>query len=132
MFDCNPVNTPMESGTKLSKFDIGEKIGLHFVHKSRRKSEVLDMYETKYSLCGWSSKSLHGRSYLHSLEGLQKSFTLIKRYDRPWTIFFSSKDFNLVGYYDSDYTGDVNDRKSTSNVMFFLGDCVISWSSNKQ
>ena len=70
MLGCNPVNTPMESGTKLSKFDIGEKIGLHSVHKSRRKSEVLDMYETKYSLCGWSSKSLHGSSYLHSLEGL--------------------------------------------------------------
>ncbi|PHT81325.1 hypothetical protein T459_14340 [Capsicum annuum] len=26
MFDCNPVNTPMESGTKLSKFDNGEKV----------------------------------------------------------------------------------------------------------
>ncbi|XP_070017547.1 uncharacterized mitochondrial protein AtMg00810-like [Nicotiana sylvestris] len=26
MLDCNPVNTPMESGTKLSKFDEGEKV----------------------------------------------------------------------------------------------------------
>ncbi|XP_070023045.1 uncharacterized mitochondrial protein AtMg00810-like [Nicotiana sylvestris] len=26
MLDCNPVNTPMESGTKLSKFDDGEKV----------------------------------------------------------------------------------------------------------
>lgn len=26
MFDCNPVNTPMERGTKLSKFDDGEEV----------------------------------------------------------------------------------------------------------
>lgn len=26
MFNCNSVNTPMESGTKLSKFDDGEKV----------------------------------------------------------------------------------------------------------
>jgi len=25
MFDCNPVNTPKESGMKLSKFEVGER-----------------------------------------------------------------------------------------------------------
>ena len=42
--------------------------------------------------------------------------------------YSSSDDFNLVGYCDSDYAGDVDDRKSTSGFVFFLGDCVISWS----
>lgn len=46
--------------------------------------------------------------------------------------YSSSNDFNLVGYCNSDYAGDVDDGKSTSGFVFFLGDCVISWSTKKQ
>ena len=46
--------------------------------------------------------------------------------------YSSSDDFNLVGYCDSDYVGDVDDRKNTSGFVFFLGDCVIYLSSKKQ
>jgi hypothetical protein len=38
----------------------------------------------------------------------------------------------LVGWTDSDYAGDLNDRKSTSGYVFMLGDSAISWSSKKQ
>jgi hypothetical protein len=38
----------------------------------------------------------------------------------------------LIGYTDSDLAGDVNDRKSTSGVVFFLGGSTITWSSQKQ
>jgi hypothetical protein len=38
----------------------------------------------------------------------------------------------LVGYSDSDYAGDTDDRKSTSGVVFFLGPSIITWSSQKQ
>ncbi|XP_070014192.1 secreted RxLR effector protein 161-like [Nicotiana sylvestris] len=44
----------------------------------------------------------------------------------------SSSDFNLVRFYDSDYGGDIDDRKSTTGFVFFLGDYVISWGSKKQ
>ncbi|WMV24270.1 hypothetical protein MTR67_017655 [Solanum verrucosum] len=48
-------------------------------------------------------------------------------------LFYSSSDyFSPMGYCDSDYAGDVDDRKSTSDFMCFLGDCVIYWSSKKQ
>ena len=44
MFDCNPVNTLTESGTKSSKFDDGEKVDFNFFfQKSHKKTEVLDM-----------------------------------------------------------------------------------------
>ena len=33
----------------------------------------------------------------------------------------------FVGYYDSDLTGDVDTSKSTTEMMFFLGDCLVSW-----
>jgi hypothetical protein len=38
----------------------------------------------------------------------------------------------LVGYSDSDLVGDVDGRKSSSALIFFLGDCLISWQSADQ
>jgi hypothetical protein len=45
----------------------------------------------------------------------------------------SAKGTNrITGYSDSDYGGDVDERKSTTGVIFFLGQMVISWLSQKQ
>jgi hypothetical protein len=41
-------------------------------------------------------------------------------------------NLRLVGWSDSDYAGDVDDRKSTSGFVFMLGSGAISWSSKKQ
>jgi len=38
----------------------------------------------------------------------------------------------VIGYSDSDWAGDIKDRKSTSGYAFILGNAAISWSSRKQ
>ena len=38
----------------------------------------------------------------------------------------------LVGYNDIDFAGDEQDQKSTSGQVFFLGDMLINWASQKQ
>jgi hypothetical protein len=38
----------------------------------------------------------------------------------------------LHGYSDSDLAGDLDSRKSTSGVLFFLGKSPISWQCTKQ
>jgi len=38
----------------------------------------------------------------------------------------------LTGFSDSDMAGDVDGRKSTSGILFFLDGCPISWQSQKQ
>ena len=45
-----------------------------------------------------------------------------------------SKDSNacLAGYSDADWTGSVDDRKSTSGGCFYLGNNLVSWMSKKQ
>ena len=38
----------------------------------------------------------------------------------------------LVGYSNSDMVGDVDDRKSTSGMIYFLSGSAICWQSTKQ
>ena len=47
---------------------------------------------------------------------------------------FYKRDGNgeLLAYTDSDYAGDVEDRKSTSGYVFILNSSAISWCSKKQ
>ncbi|XP_056692095.1 secreted RxLR effector protein 161-like [Spinacia oleracea] len=40
--------------------------------------------------------------------------------------------FDLKGYTDADYAGDLVNRKSTSGMVQFLGACAVSWASKKQ
>jgi hypothetical protein len=42
-----------------------------------------------------------------------------------------NKGFELIYYMDVDCDGSVNE-KSTSGISFFLGECLVSWSSRKQ
>jgi hypothetical protein len=46
---------------------------------------------------------------------------------------FYRKESNgeLMAYTDSDYAGDVDDRKSTSGYVFLLSEGAVSWSSKK-
>lgn len=51
---------------------------------------------------------------------------------RDLRIFYDRQKPYLVGFTNSDYAGDIDDRKSTSSYAFFLGNGVVSWSSKKQ
>ena len=42
------------------------------------------------------------------------------------------KDLNVIDYSNSDFAGDVKDRKSTLGQVFFLGGLPITWNSLKQ
>ena len=41
-------------------------------------------------------------------------------------------DLTLIAYSDANWVGCVDDRKGTSGMAFFLGGCLVSWSSKKQ
>jgi hypothetical protein len=46
--------------------------------------------------------------------------------------YTSSTNFNLVGYSDSDWGRDLDERKSTTGFVFFIGNTSFTWSSKKQ
>jgi hypothetical protein len=37
-----------------------------------------------------------------------------------------------MAYTDADWAGCIDDRRSTSGTVFYLGECLVSWLSNKQ
>ncbi|XP_058733686.1 secreted RxLR effector protein 161-like [Vicia villosa] len=48
-------------------------------------------------------------------------------------MFYSkTEDYKLTGYSDSDWCGDIYDRKSTSGYVFFMGNTAFTWLSRKQ
>ncbi|XP_058784688.1 secreted RxLR effector protein 161-like [Vicia villosa] len=48
-------------------------------------------------------------------------------------MFYSrAEDYKLMGYSDSDWYGDIDDRKSTSGYVFFMGNTTFTWLSRKQ
>ena len=40
--------------------------------------------------------------------------------------------FRVVGYADSSYAGDIDDRKSITEYCFFLGGAITTWCSKQQ
>jgi hypothetical protein len=54
---------------------------------------------------------------------------------RDWGLFYLRRNGGsdeLLGYSDSDMADDLDGRKSTSRILFFLGRSPISWQSTKQ
>ncbi|KAE8673808.1 hypothetical protein F3Y22_tig00111772pilonHSYRG00252 [Hibiscus syriacus] len=48
-------------------------------------------------------------------------------------LFYSvSNDYKLVGYSNSDWGGDIDNRRSTTGFVFFMGDTTFTWMSKKQ
>ncbi|RVW79953.1 Retrovirus-related Pol polyprotein from transposon RE2 [Vitis vinifera] len=108
--DCNSIITPSEVGLKLSKSGAGKMVD-----------------STLY-------KQIVGSlMYLTSTRpDIMHAVNLISRYmENPTEVsdFGCKKNFSL---FESDYAGDLDDRKSTSGAVFMLNYGAIAWSSKKQ
>jgi hypothetical protein len=49
-----------------------------------------------------------------------------------YKLCLGGKDIELRGYCDADWAGDVNERRSTTGYVFFVGDGAISWNCKRQ
>ncbi|GKV32259.1 hypothetical protein SLEP1_g40876 [Rubroshorea leprosula] len=132
MKNCNSVTTPVDKGVKLVK-DLGGR----FVD-SKQYTQIVGslMYLTTTR-----PDIMHGISLIsgymeHPKELHLKTVKRILRYLCGTTdfglLYKKGDQTDLASFTDSDYAGDLDDKKSTSGFVFMLGSGAISWSSKKQ
>lgn len=132
MADCNPVKTPIEVGVKLMKDLSGADVN------STLYKQIVGslMYLTATRPDISYAVSLISRYMEHPKESHLKVAKRILRYLKGTTelgLFYrKGDDLSLMGFTDSDYAGDFDDRKSTSGYVFMIGSGVVSFSSKKQ
>jgi len=128
----NPVSTPMECGIKLSKKEKGEG-----VDPTTFKSLVGSL---RYLKCtrpdilyavGDVSRYMKHSTTTH-LTAAKRILRYIKGTIKFGLHYSTTSDYKLVGYSNSDWGGDVDDRMSTSGFVFYINaDTTFTWMSKK-
>lgn len=132
MKECNPCNFPMEPKLKLGK-DEGVP-----VNATMYRSIVESLWYLTHTRPDLAytvrvvSKYMERPTELH-----QQALKHILRYvagtiDHGLVYTRREEATVLTGYSDSNLAGDVDDRRSTSGVVFYFYGNVITWSSQKQ
>jgi hypothetical protein len=133
---CNPSATPMEAKLKLLKEGSTPSVDA---------TEYRSLVGSLRYLCNSKPDLAYSVGYLSRFMEAprQEHLAAIKRVLRyvagtvHWGLHYhpggkKTMPPRLLGYSDSDLAGDVNDRKSTSGLIFFLAGGPIAWQSAKQ
>jgi hypothetical protein len=132
MKQCNPVHNPIVPGFKLTKDENGVKID-GTLYKQIVGS-LMYLTATRPDLMfvvSLISMYMERPTETH-LQAAKRVLRYVKGTVNFGLFYKKGGTKELVGYTDSDYAGDQNDRKSTSGHVFVLNDGVVSWSSKKQ
>jgi hypothetical protein len=132
MKDCNPCQTPMEPRLKLSKHSTANA-----VDNTQYRSVVGSLrylLHTRPDLCysvGIVSRYMERPTTEH-MNVVKHILRYIKGTLKYGRVYTRGSELQLTCFSDSDHGGDVDDRKSTTGVLFYLGTNPVSWSSQKQ
>ena len=64
--------------------------------------------------------------------GVKRIMRYLKGITNIGLLYSKQESCKCVGYSDSDWGGDLDDRKSTSGYFFQIGSGPVSWRSKKQ
>ena len=134
MADCNPVSTPMEPGKHYEKTPDDEEGFNTREFQALIGSLVYASIATRPDI----SEAV-GKLSQHMSKPNKEHWAAAKRVLRyikgtlQFGLYFERSDnFELIGYSDADWAGDVDTRKSTSGYIFMLGKATVAWASKKQ
>jgi hypothetical protein len=132
MTNCNLVSTPTDLCLKLVKDGAGEKVNatlykqivgsLMYLTSTRPDIMYAVSLISRYMECPAEAHFLAAKRIFRYLKGTADYGILYKR----------NSNSAMIGFSDSDYAGSLDDRKSTSGLVFMLNSGAVSWSSKKQ
>jgi len=132
MNKCKPAETPITTGTKLSKQDKG--LAVDSTLYKRLVGSLMYLIATLPDIMyavSLISRFIENPKICHWKVG-KRILTYIAG-TTNYVIWYSTLEVDsLVGYTDSDFASSVDDQKSTFGYAFMFGIGLISWDSKKQ
>uniref|UniRef100_I1PRH8 Reverse transcriptase Ty1/copia-type domain-containing protein n=1 Tax=Oryza glaberrima TaxID=4538 RepID=I1PRH8_ORYGL len=131
--DCNPCATPMEERLKLSRDSTAPPVDA--TEYRRLVGSLRYLVHTRPDLAfavGFVSRFMERPTEEHMV-----AVKRILRYvagTMEYGLHYKreKEEQRLIGYSDSDLAGDIDTRRSTSGMLFFLDSSLVSWQSIKQ
>ncbi|GKV31573.1 hypothetical protein SLEP1_g40251 [Rubroshorea leprosula] len=118
MSNCKPVNTPVAGGMKLSKFEEGGSVDATLFRSLVGSLRYLTCTRPDILFgVGLVSRYLEAPTTVH-LKAAKRILRYVKGTTNFGLNYFASNDFTLRGFSDSDWAGDIDDRKSTTGLCF--------------
>ena len=130
---CNPALSPMEERLKLSRESKTKEVDATMYR--RLVGSLRYLAHTRPDLAfsvGYVSRFMQRPTTEHEQAVKRIIRYVAGTFDHGLHYPRSSGEDEFVGYSDSDHAGDIDTSKSTSGIMFFLGNCLVSWQSIKQ
>lgn len=132
MDKSNYVHNPIVPGCKLVKDENGVKVDKTYFKQI--VGSLMYLTATRPDMMyvvSLISRYMENPTELH-LQVAKRVLRYLKGTTEFGIFYKNGGDDELVAYTDSDYAGDLEDRKSTSGYVFLLSSGAISWSSKKQ
>jgi hypothetical protein len=126
MHDCNPVNSPIDSGSKLSISD-GDLLGNPTHYRSLTGAlQYLTLTRPEISYAVQQACLFMNTPRTSHLNLVKRIIRYIKRTLDFGTHLTPSSTTSIIAYSDADWVGCPDTRRSTSGFCIFLGDNLIS------
>ena len=136
MLDASPARTPLAAGTVLVKAD--PKLPIDFALRTKYQSLIgtllyitlgtrpdISYAVTRLSQYSAHPTSEHLKAAMHILRYLNGTRSL-------QIVYRGASRSGLIGYSDSDWAENKDDRHSTTGYVHFMADAAVSWVSRRQ
>ena len=120
MKDCNSDKTPMECRLKLNREGEGVEVESTHFRKLIGCLRYLTLTCPDLIFSGSYLSRFMSKPYSNHMAAAKRVLRYIKGSSDDGLVYKSDKELRLIGYCDSDYAGDLDDRKSTSGYIFLL------------
>ncbi|XP_019054183.1 PREDICTED: uncharacterized protein LOC109115040 [Nelumbo nucifera] len=132
MKNCNSISTPTEVDLKLMKDSEGKKVDNTLFKQI--VGSLMYLTATRPDIMyavSLISRYMERPKEIHLLAA-KRIFQYLQGTAEYGLFYKKGEKSDLFGFTDSDYAGDLDDRKSTSGYVFMMGSAVVSWCSKKQ
>ncbi|KAD4586296.1 hypothetical protein E3N88_23897 [Mikania micrantha] len=132
MTSCNPAKWPMDPKLKLTKDEQGECVDS--TEYRRLIGSLRYLLHTRPDLSypvGVLSRYMEKPKISH-YQAMKQVLRYVKGTSEYGLRYETGGDGRLIGYSDSSHASDLDDRKGTTGMVFYLGSNLITWVSQKQ